>query len=565
MLWKTTLAHTLQWRSRVRQRHVIPRLLGCTGQASDAVSAYTQVKMEDAPTLLKLPKSECPDIWISLPRYKWPKKMAKHWRTSGAFGKEVVRTSFCRIAKRKTVRESSSGNCEKAPTWECLCAHRQQGFFYQYKWTTSKWEERSGIWSHGRIYIDEQGWSREANCISWSSVPWIYSTRMHTERTSRWRVQKNVRVTKSCKQHTPVTAHLHATFSVNSTPTTVAQHTHIFLACTLAQGAALMLSTLACPKGVSSSFAPCSHLCRRLHIHFHQTYHTFYNILHSQKIREGFTAKGMGRKQQPGNVCSFIDSKDCSYPCTWMTSKWQGRKRIWSRCDTLFMKKVDSEKPTTFLDQENLGCTQRECKSSAYTRSNTVNTSEVWASRHLDTSIAVHMAKKDGRTLKNQWCPWKGICADIFFAGLQRERQFEKVLLENGWAKAPTWECLCVHRQQRQCLSVYVDDIKMWGKKRNLEPRCKMLMNKVDLEKPFAFLDQENLGCTQRECTPNDRLVDENRKMFEWRNSAGATENMPDSGKGHWQVIAWSYDIVGHAQMRWTVLRVGKHKHRAVV
>ena len=29
--------------------------------------------MEDAPKLLKIPKSECPDIWIRLPRHKWPK------------------------------------------------------------------------------------------------------------------------------------------------------------------------------------------------------------------------------------------------------------------------------------------------------------------------------------------------------------------------------------------------------------------------------------------------------------------------------------------------------------
>ena len=43
------------------------------GQAADAVSAYTQVKMEDAPKQLKIPKSECPDIWIRLPRHKWPK------------------------------------------------------------------------------------------------------------------------------------------------------------------------------------------------------------------------------------------------------------------------------------------------------------------------------------------------------------------------------------------------------------------------------------------------------------------------------------------------------------
>ena len=53
---------------------VIASLHGCAGQASDAESAYTHVKMEDDPTLLKLPKSECPDIWIRLSRYKWPKE-----------------------------------------------------------------------------------------------------------------------------------------------------------------------------------------------------------------------------------------------------------------------------------------------------------------------------------------------------------------------------------------------------------------------------------------------------------------------------------------------------------
>ena len=52
---------------------IISRLPGCSGQAADAISAKTQVKMEDVPKLLKIPKSECPDICIRLPRNKWPK------------------------------------------------------------------------------------------------------------------------------------------------------------------------------------------------------------------------------------------------------------------------------------------------------------------------------------------------------------------------------------------------------------------------------------------------------------------------------------------------------------
>ena len=52
---------------------VIARLPECAGQAAEAVSAYTPVQMEDAPKLLKIPKSECPDIWMCPPRHKWPK------------------------------------------------------------------------------------------------------------------------------------------------------------------------------------------------------------------------------------------------------------------------------------------------------------------------------------------------------------------------------------------------------------------------------------------------------------------------------------------------------------
>ena len=51
----------------------ISRSSGCAGQAGGAVSAYTKVKMEVAPKLFKISKSECPNIRIRLPRHKWPK------------------------------------------------------------------------------------------------------------------------------------------------------------------------------------------------------------------------------------------------------------------------------------------------------------------------------------------------------------------------------------------------------------------------------------------------------------------------------------------------------------
>ena len=49
------------------------------------------------------------------------------------------------------------------------------------------------------------------------------------------------------------------------------------------------------------------------------------------------------------------------------------------------------------------------------------------------------------------------------------ERHFEKILLKHGLEKVPNWECLFVHREKGLFLSAYVDDIKLAGKKQNLD------------------------------------------------------------------------------------------------
>ena len=83
-------------------------------------------------------------------------------------------------------------------------------------------------------------------------------------------------------------------------------------------------------------------------------------------------------------------------------------------------------------------------------------------------------------------------------AGLFWERQFEKILLKYGWEKVPNWECLFVHREKGLFLSVYVDDIKLAGKKQNLDPMWILPNKEVDLGEPTSFLDNVYLGCTQR-------------------------------------------------------------------
>ena len=79
-------------------------------------------------------------------------------------------------------------------------------------------------------------------------------------------------------------------------------------------------------------------------------------------------------------------------------------------------------------------------------------------------------------------------------AGLLWERQFEKNLLKHGLEKIPNWECLFVHREKGLFLSVYVDDIKLAGKKQNLDPMWKVLRQRSRFGRTNIFLGSCILG-----------------------------------------------------------------------
>ena len=85
-------------------------------------------------------------------------------------------------------------------------------------------------------------------------------------------------------------------------------------------------------------------------------------------------------------------------------------------------------------------------------------------------------------------------------AGLLCERQLEKVLLKHGWEKVPIGNAYSYTVKKGLFFSVYVDDIKMAGKKQNNNPMWKVLVKEIDLREPTSFLDHVYVGCTQREC-----------------------------------------------------------------
>ena len=109
---------------------IISRLPGCDAQAADAVSAKTQVKMEDADKLLKIPKSECPDIWIRLPRHKWPKSWSSMEDPVVPLERNLYGHPWAGLLwERQFEKILLKHGWEKIPNWECLFVHREKGLF----------------------------------------------------------------------------------------------------------------------------------------------------------------------------------------------------------------------------------------------------------------------------------------------------------------------------------------------------------------------------------------------------------------------------------------------------
>ena len=110
---------------------VIARLPDCARQAADAVGAYNQVKMEEAQRLLRLPRSECPDIWIRLARHKWHKS----WSIIDDPVVPLERNLYGHppaglLRQRQVEKVLLELGWAKVSSWECLFVHRKQGLFF---------------------------------------------------------------------------------------------------------------------------------------------------------------------------------------------------------------------------------------------------------------------------------------------------------------------------------------------------------------------------------------------------------------------------------------------------
>ena len=174
--------------------------------------------------------------------------------------------------------------------------------------------------------------------------------------------------------------------------------------------------------------------------------------------------------------------------------------------------------------------------------------SQIGVSRHLDSSTTTQIGQNHGPLWKTQ----SFLLNEIFFGHPFGRTIVGKAIWEDpieAWLgeKFQIGNVSFVHREKGLFLSVYVDDIKLAGKKQNLDPMWKLLQQKSRFGiTNISFLDHVYLGCTQRQCQVSKDIVDNYRTLFESRISAGGTEKLPFSQNT--RISSWSYDMVGHAK-----------------
>ena len=89
-------------------------------------------------------KTECPDVWIRLPRHEWPKSWEYIEDHVVPLERNLCGHPLAGLMwERQFEKALMELGWEKVPNWECLFVHRKQKYSYRSMLMTSKWPERS--------------------------------------------------------------------------------------------------------------------------------------------------------------------------------------------------------------------------------------------------------------------------------------------------------------------------------------------------------------------------------------------------------------------------------------
>ena len=152
---------------------------------------------------------------------------------------------------------------------------------------------------------------------------------------------------------------------------------------------------------------------------------------------------------------------------------------------------------------------------------------------------------QDGAVWKTQLFFLNAICTVILWQDCYGRGNLNKSFLKYGWEKVPNWDCLFVHHQERLFLSVYVVDMKLAGKRRNLDPMWELLYKEVDLE-------NQNLSWSCILGLRSKTMRNKQRFCGRLQNHAWIQDFRRSNGKFPWlenlRISSWSYYMEGHAK-----------------
>ena len=175
---------------------------------------------------------------------------------------------------------------------------------------------------------------------------------------------------------------------------------------------------------------------------------------------------------------------------------------------------------------------------------------------------------KHGRSRGTSWTIFVRSSIGWTIVGKRFRRSF---IITRMGENVPNWECMFVHRKQRVILVEYMwMTIKMAGKEADYDTHAKnRWWNIVDIDEPTSFLDHVYLGCTQRECKPNETIIEQYKKMFESRISARSNTKIARMVKKKKTSRANRSVVLRHgrtcSKLRWAILWTGKRESGATV
>ena len=155
--------------------------------------------MEDAPSLLKIPKSECPDMWIRLPRHKWPKPWSRMEDPVVPLEQSLYGHLLAGLLwERQFEKVLLKHDWEKVPKGECLFVDRGKGLFLSVYVDDIKtgWKEKEH-----RPSVEstcERRWFWWANIIPWPCLFGLHSKIMSNKQRYCRQLQEHVRIQNLC-------------------------------------------------------------------------------------------------------------------------------------------------------------------------------------------------------------------------------------------------------------------------------------------------------------------------------------------------------------------------------